>query len=107
MEYWSAKHRQAKLSESERESRIQRLLEEISLPSRTERFDYFAVYRATDDSSRLSGQVTAQYFSSFSEARDWWAGLSRNSYQLSDGNHLVDRISGTRQELLSALGRTA
>lgn len=103
MEYWSAKHRHAELSEPERESRIQQLLEEISLPRQAERFDYFAVYRATDGPSL--GQVTAQYFSSFNEARDWWTSLSRNSYQLSDGNRLVDRISGTKQELLTALGR--
>lgn len=106
MEYWSARHRHTELSETERASRIEQLLREVSLPRQTQRFDYFAVYRATDDSSQRAGQVIAQYFTSFSEARDWWAGLSRNSYQLSDGNRLVDRISGTRQELMSALGQS-
>lgn len=103
MEYWSTRHRLNDLSDSERELNKKKLLQCLDLPRQKWDFDYFVAYR-TNEADQRAGQVTTEYFSSFGEARDWWLKLSRNSFRLTDGNRLVDRISGTKQELMSALG---
>lgn len=101
MEYWSTRHRLNDLSQQERESKAKQLLQQLPLPRSQWDFDYFVAYRTNQPPT---GEVTAEFFSSFGEARDWWSELSRNAFRLSDGDRLKDRISGTKQELMSALG---
>jgi hypothetical protein len=104
MEYWAVDHRLSDLTDSERRTQIQQILRRLSLSGAKRDFEYFAAF-TTDQSTSPGPSVYLVYFSSFSEARDWWAGLSDNSFRLANGNRLAERVSGTKQELFSALNR--
>jgi hypothetical protein len=104
MEYWAVDHRLNDLTDSERKTKILQILRRLSLSGAKRDFEYFAAF-TTDQSTSPGPSVSFVYFSSFSEARDWWVGLADNSFRLANGNRLSERISGTRQELFSALNR--
>jgi hypothetical protein len=102
MEYWSKEHKLNDLKGPNRQLRIRQFLGRLSLSADNQDYEYFVAFRTGESSSAVSSPRVL-YFSSFREARMWWTDLSRNSFQMANGDCLFDRISGTKPELLSAL----